>query len=401
MKPIVFFKGAWNALLRNKKRSFLTMIGIVIGIAAVSTIMSIGRGFENYVLDSLNPDEGELLTVNIQFQSTDPEWMYETNEPLYSDMDLQSIRYLPGVNDVEVVNMDYLYASLETMIDGEEGYAEATLTEEQGRPVIAGRSLDSIDNDREKRVTVVPFSLIQDVYSTEENAIGKGLTLGGQLYTIVGVHGDEIDTSGFLGGFMSEEIEIPLNSYKRYHDQFSVGNEISITVDRGYLPSEVADDTVFLLEDNGTMRNMGSYEYFDMSALDDGLSQVLRGITLFVASVAGISLFIAGIGVMNMMYISVSERTKEIGIRRALGASQKSIRAQFVLEGVMMTSIGGVVGYLLGWIFSGIASVFLPFSTGIDVLTIVICIGVSALVGLIFSYAPANAASKKEIIEIL
>lgn len=377
------------------------MIGIVIGIAAVSTIMSIGRGFEKYVLESLNPDEGELLTVDIQFQSNDPEWMYETNEALFSDMDVQSIRYLPGVNDVEIVGMDYDFASLDAMIDGEEQYLNATLTEEQGRTVLVGRSLDDIDNQRENRVTVIPFSLVQDLYDSEEEAIGKGLSLGNQLYTIVGIYGEDIDNSGLFGDFMTEEVEIPLNSYKRYHDQISVGSQISITVDRGYLPSEVADESTLFLEESGTMRNMGSYEYFDMSALDDGLSQVLRGITLFIASVAGISLFIAGIGVMNMMYISVSERTKEIGIRRALGASQKSIRAQFVLEGVMMTSIGGVLGYLFGWIFSGIASIFLPFSTGIDMFTIMICIGVSALVGLVFSYAPAKAASKKEIIDIL
>ncbi|WP_208559486.1 ABC transporter permease [Marinilactibacillus kalidii] len=401
MNPIVFFKGAWNALLKNKKRSFLTMIGIVIGIAAVSTIMSIGRGFENYVLESLNPDEGELLTVNIQFQSDDPEWMFETNEPLFSEMDLQTIRYMPGVNNVEVVGNDYEFVSLDTMIDGEESYVDATLTEEQGRPVLAGRALDEIDNHRENRVTVVPYSLVQDVYESEDEAIGKGISLGNQLYTIVGIYEEDIDASGLFSEFMSEEVEIPLNSYKRYNDQDSIGNQISITVDRGYLPSEVADESTAFLEENGTMRNMGTYEYFDMSALDDGLSKVLRGITLFIASVAGISLFIAGIGVMNMMYISVSERTKEIGIRRALGASQKNIRAQFVLEGVMMTSIGGVLGYLFGWLFSAIATMFLPFTAGIDLFTIITCISVSALVGLVFSYAPANAASKKEIIEIL
>lgn len=401
MNPIVFFKGAWNALLKNKKRSFLTMIGIVIGIAAVSTIMSIGRGFENYVLESLNPDEGELLTVDIQFMADDIDWMSETNEDFFSDMDLRMIENVSGVQNVEMINMNSEYASFDTVIDGEENYIDAYLTEDSGRPVVAGRPLDFMDNEKENRVVVAPYSLIESQYDSAEAAIGKGLTLGDQIYTIVGVYEGDVDASGILAGFLPQEIEIPKNSYSRYHEEDTIQDQISITVARGSLPSDVAEESIALLEEEGSLRERGSYTHFDMSALDDGLSQVLRGITLFIASVAGISLFIAGIGVMNMMYISVSERTKEIGIRRALGATQKSIRAQFVLEGVMMTSIGGVLGYLLGWLFSSIASFFLPFSTGLDLFTILVSIGVSVLVGLIFSYAPANAASKKEIIDII
>lgn len=400
MNPIVFFKGAWNALLKNKKRSFLTMIGIIIGIAAVSTIMSIGRGFEKYVLESLNPDEGELLTVDIQFQSDDPDWMYETNNELFSDMDLQNVRFLPGVHNVERRGINLDFTTLETIIDKKEKQVSITMIEDKGRKILVGRQIDFVDNKKESRVAVVPLTLIKEQYSSEE-AIGKGISLGGQLYTIVGVYENKLDESGIFGGFMSDEVEIPLNSYLRYHDQGNTENQISITVERGFLPSKVADESVLLLEEEGSMKTRGSYEYFDMSALDDGLSKVLKGITLFIASVAGISLFIAGIGVMNMMYISVSERTKEIGIRRALGATQKSIRAQFVLEGVLMTSIGGVLGYLFGLLFSAIATSLLPFSTEIDLLTILISLGVSSAVGLIFSYAPANAASKKEIIEIL
>lgn len=400
MNPIVFFKGAWNALLKNKKRSFLTMIGIIIGIAAVSTIMSIGRGFEKYVLESLNPDEGELLTVDIQFKSDDPDWMYETNNELFSDMDLQTVRFLPGVHNVERSGINLDFTTLETIIDRKEKQVGIKMIKDKGRKILVGRQIDFMDNKKKSRVTVVPLTLIKEQYSSEE-AIGKGISLGGQLYTIVGVYESELDESGIFGGFMSDEVEIPLNSYLRYHDQGNTENQISITVERGFLPSKVADKSVLFLEEEGSMKTRGSYEYFDMSALDDGLSKVLKGITLFIASVAGISLFIAGIGVMNMMYISVSERTKEIGIRRALGATQKSIRAQFVLEGVLMTSIGGVLGYLFGLLFSAIATSLLPFSTEIDLLTILISLGVSSAVGLIFSYAPANAASKKEIIEIL
>lgn len=401
MKPSVFFKGAWTALWKNKKRSFLTMIGIVIGIAAVSTIMSIGRGFEQYVMESLNPDEGELLTVDVQFIANDMDWMTETSDPLFSEMDLQMIQNIPGVQEAEMFEMDASFASVTTMVEGEETYLDVVMTEDKGRPVIAGRPIDMLDNGNESRVVVIPFSVVEDRFETEEEAVGRGITLSDQLYTIVGVYESDLDASGLLGGFMPEEIELPKNSYQRYHETNMPEDTITITVARGSLPSDIANEAIALLEEDGSMRTMGSYEHFDMSALDDGISEVLGGITLFIASVAGISLFIAGIGVMNMMYISVSERTKEIGIRRALGASQSSIRAQFVLEGVLMTSIGGVIGYLLGLLFSSIAAALLPFSVGVDLATVLISLGVSSLVGLIFSYAPANAASKKEIIEII
>lgn len=401
MNPLVFFKGSWNSLRKNKKRSFLTMIGIVIGIAAVSTIMSIGRGFEKYVVQSLNPDEGELLTVDIQFSADDTEWMFETNDPLFSDIDLQMVENIPGVKKAEVEEDDMDFVSVTTMVEGEETYLDVALTEEVGRSVIAGRSIDMLDNLNESRVVVVPFSLVEDRFETEADAVGRGISLSGQLYTIVGIYESDGDASGLFGDFISEEIELPANSYQRYHNAETMNNNMVVTLEKGALPSDVADETVMMLEEEGTMRTMGTYEYFDMSALDDGISEVLGGITLFIASVAGISLFIAGIGVMNMMYISVSERTREIGIRRALGASQSSIRAQFVLEGVLMTSIGGVIGYLLGLLFSSIAAALLPFSVGVDLVTVLISLGVSSLVGLVFSYAPANAASKKEIIDII
>ncbi|EXJ23934.1 ABC transporter, permease protein [Alkalibacterium sp. AK22] len=389
------------ALLKNKKRSFLTMIGIVIGIAAVSTIMSIGRGFERYVMDALNPEEGDLVTVDIAFQSEDPMWMLETNDELFTDRDLQSLERLSGVAEATRIEGNLQYTSLDTRVNGEERYVDITLTEESGRGVSVGRGLQLSDYTRSSRVAVIPHTLAEEMFLIPEESVGKGIRLGDELYTIIGVYEAAIDRTGLFSEFMLDEVEIPAASYNLYHTQGGTASEVRLTVQRGSLPSEVASEAVTYLEEEGSMRAMGSYEHWDMSMMTDGVSQVLNGITLFIASVAGISLFIAGIGVMNMMYISVSERTKEIGIRRALGASQKSIRLQFVLEGVMMTSIGGAFGYLLGLMFSAAAAILLPFSTGVDMVTVLVSLGISSLVGLIFSYAPANAAGKKEIIDII
>lgn len=402
MKPFVLMRGAWIALLKNKKRSFLTMIGIVIGIAAVSTIVSIGRGFERYVTDSLNPDDGELLTVDIWFQSTNLEWANETSEDIFSDYDIHLVESIEGIEEVTIPTYEFDSTSEDVLMENETTHEIIEFVDDQGSPVIAGRSLDLMDSYTHSRSVVVPLTLAEEWAEDIESVIGRGLSLKDQKFTIVGVYEAIGESDDVFGGlFETNGIEMPRATYLHYYEEEEDNSELEVTLTQGYLPSEVAEEAVEVLEENGSMRQRGEYEYFDLSAIDDGLALVLRGITLFIASIAGISLLIAGIGVMNMMYISVSERTKEIGIRRAMGAKQKTIRLQFVLEGVMMTSIGGVFGYVLGLLFSGIASLFLPFSVGVDLVTVAIALGISGLIGLIFSYSPANAASKKEIIDIL
>ncbi|WP_234984610.1 ABC transporter permease [Pilibacter termitis] len=156
-----------------------------------------------------------------------------------------------------------------------------------------------------------------------------------------------------------------------------------------------------LLRNKGNNRLSGTYETFDMSALTDGIGNVLSMLTYFISAIAGISLLIAGVGVMNMMYISVAERTKEIGIRRALGAKRRDIRLQFLLEGVFLTVIGGIIGYIFGFLVALTISVFLPFQVAPDFFTLSLALGVSGFIGILFSVIPANKAANKDLIEIL
>lgn len=161
------------------------------------------------------------------------------------------------------------------------------------------------------------------------------------------------------------------------------------------------DKVLKQLNVNGESRLQGEYQSYDPSAEIKQLGSMLDQMTLFIGAVAAISLFIAGVGVMNMMYISVSERTKEIGIRRALGANAKSIKQQFLFEGIVLTLSGGVIGYVLGILIAFAASFALPFSVRPDLMTVFISIGTSTLIGICFSYLPASAAAKKELIDIL
>lgn len=402
MKPSVLLRGSWKALLKNKKRSFLTMLGIVIGIAAVSTIISIGLGFENYMVESLNPEDGDEVTVDIWFEADDFEWSLETNEDIFTVQDRKMIQQIEGVEKVDfpISNMDIAFD--EISYGNKTGDETIKLVSEFDTVVLFGRSLDYMDEENMSRVAVLPLTLADEYEDDVENLIGRGIRIVNQNYTIVGIYETSDSEDKGLGSlFQTEGIEVPRATYMHYMGEEQVNNELKIIINDDSLPSEVAEDVIECLEESGSMRQRGKYQHMDLATVDDGLALVLRGITLFIASVAGISLLIAGIGVMNMMYISVSERTKEIGIRRAMGATQKSIRRQFVLEGVLMTSIGGILGYTLGLIFVSIATVFLPFDVGVDFLTISIALGISIVIGLIFSYVPANAAGKKEIITIL
>ena len=133
----------------------------------------------------------------------------------------------------------------------------------------------------------------------------------------------------------------------------------------------------------------------------DQISQALNSITWFISAVAGISLFIAGIGIMNMMYISVSERNREIGIRIALGATRQAIMLQFLMEGMTITIAGGIIGYILGMIFAAALSVILPFKASVDLTTVLLALGISGFIGLVFSVMPASQASKKDLTEVM
>lgn len=402
MKLSVIFQSAWMALMQNKKRSLLTIIGIVIGIAAVSTIVSIGRGFESYVRDSLQPEEDQELTVEITFFPDDQSLLTDGSSYLFHPQDIRNLESIEGVESADPPEPSEDFVTARGEFNQSSSQLSLNLIEEASdSQVLYGRAIDQLDNIRNNRVVSVPVEFTENFEEIPpEDFVGAGLTIDGLTYTIIGVH-EPPQSDSIFAAFIPAEVEIPRQSYQNYHGIDSENYIVVLTIEPGYLPSEIADQAIDLLEEEGTMADQGEYQYFDLTALDDGLSQVLNGITLFIAAIGAISLLIAGIGVMNMMYISVSERTKEIGIRRALGANRGTIRLQFVLEGVMMTTIGGVLGYLFGLIFSSIASIFLPFTVGVDFFTVAISIIVSALIGLVFSFAPANEASKKEIITIL
>lgn len=399
MRFSVLFSDAFNAIKRNKKRSILTMLGIIIGIGAVIAIISIGQGFENYVVDELTEDETQEITSNITFQPNDMSLAYDSNIKFFSAQDLIEIRKIKGVKNVEIAgeNIDSDSASMILETDKTTENTTAELVKNTDKKLVEGRNLTSVDDKTKNRVVVISDYIAKKLFEDKNSYLGKNVKINGLNYQIVGVYKG---ATGMMA-MMDYSLSIPKNTYEFYNESKFASTSITLSLEKGAQVSDVSEKVVDFLADNGSMKNLGQYTFVDIGGLMDGISNILDSITTFIALIGGISLLIAGIGIMNMMFISVSERTKEIGIRRALGATKKNITIQFLLEGVIITVIGGILGYFFGLIFAMIIAMFLPFSISIETGPVLVSLFISLAIGIIFSYSPAKAAANKNVIEIL
>lgn len=407
MNFYVNFRSAFKAINNNRKRSILTMIGIIIGVSAVIAILAIGRSYERQTIESLTKSNNGKIQAQILFNPNDDSF-YETNRPAFQNSDLELVRHISGVESAEFEKQESNSISFSALVKNKNQSVEAKLVKQTNSELLVGRNLSKVDNLNRTRVAVINEELAKDLYGSPENALNRGILISGQNYAIVGVYrGMEMSEgqaqiASMFGDMSSYQAQIPKKAYEYY---LIKGDEASysivVTMKKGIRPDEVTNKVLDKLKKSGSMRQQGSYRSFDTAILSKGIGKVLSTITYFITAVAGISLFIAGVGVMNMMYISVSERTKEIGIRRALGATQRSIMIQFLIEGVLLTFTGGVIGYFIGMILAyGIGSL-MKIHVTVDLFTIVVAVGVSTLIGLIFSVMPAREAAKKDLIDIL
>lgn len=407
MNFYVNFRSAFKAINNNRKRSILTMIGIIIGVSAVIAILAIGRSYERQTIESLTKSNNGKIQAQILFNPNDDSF-YETNRPAFQNSDLELVRQVSGVESAEFEKQETNTTSFSALIKNKNQSVEAKLVKQTNGELLVGRNLSKADNLNRSRVAVINEELANDLYGTPENALNRGILISGQNYAVVGVYRgmemseEQAQIASMFGDMSSYQVQIPKKAYEYY---LIKGDEASysivVTMKKGTRPDEVTNKVLDKLKKSGSMRQQGSYRSFDTAILSKGIGKVLSTITYFITAVAGISLFIAGVGVMNMMYISVSERTKEIGIRRALGATQRSIMIQFLIEGVLLTFTGGVIGYFIGMILAyGIGSL-MKIHVTVDLFTIVVAVGVSTLIGLIFSVMPAREAAKKDLIDIL
>ncbi|HDV0891964.1 TPA: ABC transporter permease, partial [Enterococcus faecalis] len=372
MNLYVNMRSAWKAIKNNRKRSVLTMIGIIIGISSVITILAIGRGFEKDTVKNLTKSDSKNVEIQLNFTPSDTS-LYDTNTKLFQDVDLSIVRNVEGVKkaDYSKIDEEQIYKDLSSR--GKEKNKQIKLIDSEGKRVSIGRNLTGQDSELLNKVATIDSVTAKELFNTPERALGKGIEIEQELFRVVGVFpGEEQDN---LFSLSNTNIEIPKDTYHYYFKSDKNTSSLTLTLEEGVKPDKVASKVIKQLKDKGSLRHLGEYEVLDTAMLTKGIGQILSTITYFITAVAGISLFIAGVGVMNMMYISVSERTKEIGIRRALGATRKSIMLQFLLEGLILTISGGIIGYLLGMIFAyGIGSL-IKVHVSVDLFTIILAVG--------------------------
>lgn len=401
MKFNILLNTAFKDIIKNKKRSLLTMLGIIIGIAAVITIIAIGRGFQNYVVDSLMGGEGKELSVAFFFQPDNPTNSVGSNTSVFTEKNIRDISQMTDVVKVESDPEQFQNNLLNVSIRKNDGKLEsgfAKPVEETESKIVNGRAITKLDGDTNQKVAVISKKLADDLFENED-PINKTVILKNDNYVIVGIKENNAATNLFV---MGNDVELPKGTVEsRKPKNNNSISMINVILKNGTKVQDKAKEIQEYLEKNGPMKAAGSYNFVDIAQQIEGISNVLGSVTIFISLIAAISLLIAGIGMMNMMYISVAERIKEIGIRRAIGAKKKEILYQFMLEGIIVTVIGGIIGYIIGMIAAFIASKFLPFPIKLELMPVLISLGISLGIGIVFTYSPANTAANKNVIDII
>ena len=387
---------AIRSILKNKRRNIFTMIGIIIGIASVITIMSLGNGFKKSTTEQFNDAGAGKNQASISYMTENME--APKNNP-FKQEDMSVVEQVNGVKSAKVKeDKDSTYS---VKITNTHGSSDASLKKvDKLTDVDEGKGFTNDDNEVLEKVAVIDKKIAKKVFNNK--AMGQSIYINGEGFKVVGVsESSEVDESGMP---IESLIQIPSKTFNKYMGNLTQGMpQLLVTVEKGSDKKDVGKKVEKVLNKKGTGVSEGQYSYEDNEAVMKTIGSVLDTITYFVAAVAGISLFIAGIGVMNVMYISVTERTEEIAIRRAFGAKGRDIEIQFLVESVVLCLIGGIIGLILGIIIATLIDLVTPemVKSSVSLGSVILAVGVSTLIGIIFGWIPARSASKKELIDII
>ncbi len=385
---------AFKSLSTSKMRSLLTMLGIIIGVGAVIVIMALGNGMQVYMNDSFESMGTTQITVNIigrgSSRTVDEDDMYE----LYSENSDIFSAMSPTVNaSGQVRNADN-----ELHMPTITGVSEEYLNIKQYN-LEKGRNIGYIDIENYSKVCVVGAYYDYMVYNGD--SIGKTLKINGDRYRIVGVVEEQDDKTEEKG--MDDFIYVPYSTVAKYISKTSSVNTYTFLAEN----EELVDLGIDTIEQRlyKTYQNEDYYSVTSLTQILDIMNDMMDVLVTVLAAIAGISLLVGGIGIMNIMLVSVTERTREIGIRKALGAKGRHIRMQFVIEAATTSALGGLLGILMGVGISSLASQL--FLKALDITavptssSILMSFCISVAIGVLFGYLPANKAAKLNPIDAL
>ena len=414
---------ALEGLRANKMRALLTMLGIIIGIGSVIGILTVGQGLSANITGEMASLGAGNITV--YFQERDNEFndnpmmamqawgvpeedfltdeMFEALQKSYPDQ-VGGVALMEGLGSGQV-NKGRDYAKV-TVYGVNENYLPMNNLD-----ILSGRNLKAKDNEGARNVAVVSNKLVNNMFGGDVNAaLGKEVqaTVGKEIYTYTVVGGYEYVQNAMMGAMstasekdMTTELYVPLNTVKRVNGTMQGYYEYALVGSTGQDSRQTAAIVQEFL--NRYYVNNADFQVaaMAMESVTDMVSSMMDTLSIAISVIASISLLVGGIGVMNIMLVSVTERTREIGTRKALGATNGNIRLQFVVESVLICLVGGLIGILFGAGLGYLGSSLLGAPSGPSVGSIALAFGFSMAIGVFFGYYPANKAANLDPIEAL
>ena len=399
-------KMAWHAVVSNKLRSFLTMLGIIIGVVALIVLVSIANGATSSVTDQISSMGSSYLTVTITDDKGNPLRLKELSDFCEPE----------EVDEVAPVSW--------TSVTAKTSYSNGTMTltgttgsyaDIQGLELFSGRFLKQTDIDNNSYVVVITKDTATELLGRVD-AVGESIKLNGKSFLVVGVLSDstsltqgaavtsssDSDDSDSSSSSVQLEGYIPFSTMTRLAD-----NVLDVTM---FYASGTDEDSLEPAENALTellMERFGededAFSIVDQSEIMEAMSSVTNTMSLMIGGIAAISLLVGGIGIMNIMLVSVTERTREIGIRKAIGAGRETIMLQFLIEALLVSLMGCLAGIGLSWVILKVAAVVMKNSMSftMDMKVVWVSVAFSVLIGVLFGLYPANKAASKKPIDAL
>jgi putative ABC transport system permease protein len=395
----------FSALTANKVRTFLTMLGIIIGISSVITMVSIGQGAQSSIQSSIQSIGSNLINVS-PGATRSFGYGVSTGRGASHTLTVADVAAISsGVTNVAAVSPEisgrYQVTAKGTNTNTTVVGVEPAYTTVHNVTVNDGTFLTDQNLANRDKVAVIGPTTSDDLFGTGAEAVGQTIRINNMDFTVIGVTASK-GGSGF--GNQDDMVYIPFTAAQL----FLIGDttyvtSLSLSASSAAVMTQVQNDITSILLDRHRISNPANADFnvLNQASIVSAASSVTGTFTILLGAVAGISLVVGGIGIMNMMLTTVTERTKEIGLRKAIGATRHDINVQFLSEAVALTLFGGLIGIFLGYVACWTVTHFGILQTQLSTTSIILAFGVSAAIGIVFGYYPARRASKLNPIEAL
>jgi putative ABC transport system permease protein len=393
------------SLTANKARSFLTILGIVVGIASVITMVALGQGTSASIESSISSMGANLLTISPGGSSSRMAvggFGQSANTASLTLKDVSAIEsQVADVKAVAPVISSSATASHDASNTSVTTYGTTTDYQTvRSLSIQTGSWFTTTQQDNGMRVAVLGPTTAETLFGSVADAIGEQFRLGGQQFTVVGV----TVAKGGTSSSSDDAIYIPMITMERYISGLTSGLSTIYVEASSQSVMDTVDSSItdlLLARHKIADSTQADFSIMSQSDLSSTLTSTTETLTILLGSVAGISLLVGGIGIMNMMLTSVTERIREIGLRMSIGATPGDLTLQFLFEAVTLTLIGGLIGIAVGWGISLAISTFSSYAAEVNMSSVLLAVGVSTTIGVIFGFYPARRAAKLDPIEAL